>query len=157
MAWRAFVFQLYRTKRVRHLHARIDLAAAIHNHLIAVQKRYYRRFNGYIGYYRLKRHVARVKQWRRFAHWRTLDAQAMQHIVWRIDQGYQRFFQSLKESQSRKAHVASAPSHFQEACTVQVDHPVANGLEVYEWQLCHALWRCIGSTSPGRSSAPSKR
>ena len=89
---RAFVFQLYRTKRVRHLHARIDLAAEIHNHLIAIQKRYYRRFHGSIGYYRLKRHVTRLKQWSRFAHWRVLDAQAMQHIVWRIDQGYQKFF-----------------------------------------------------------------
>jgi putative transposase len=89
---RAFVFQLYRTKRVRHLHARIDLAAAIHNHLIAVQKRYYRRFHGYIGYYRMKRHITRLKQWHRFAHWRMLDAQAMQHIVWRIDQSYQKFF-----------------------------------------------------------------
>ena len=92
MARRAFVFQLYRTKRVRHLHARIDLAAEIHNHLIAVQKRYYLRFHGYLGYYRLKRHVTRLKHWNRFAHWRTLDAQAMQHIVWRIDQGYQKFF-----------------------------------------------------------------
>ena len=97
MARRAFVFQLYRTKRVRHLHARIDLAAEIHNHLIAVQKRYYRRFHGYIGYYRLKRHVTRLKQWSRFAHWRTLDAQAMQHIVWRIDQGYQKFFRMEKK------------------------------------------------------------
>jgi putative transposase len=92
MARRAFVFQLYCTKRVRHLHARIDLAAEIHNHLIAVQKRYYRRFHGYIGFYRLKRHVTRLKQWRRFAHWRMLDAQASQQIVWRIDQGYQKFF-----------------------------------------------------------------
>ena len=92
MARRAFVFQLYQSKRLRYLHARIDLAAEIHNHLIAVQKRYYRRFHGYLGYYRLKRHVTRLKQWGRFAHWRTLDAQAMQHIVWRIDQGYQKFF-----------------------------------------------------------------
>src|SRR6266702_1650332 len=92
MARRAFVFQLYRTRRLRHLHARIDLAAEIHNHLIAVQKRYYRRFKGYIGYYRLKRHVTRLKGLTRFAHWKQLDAQAIQNIVWRIDQGYQKFF-----------------------------------------------------------------
>jgi putative transposase len=92
MARRALVFQLYRTKRLRHLHAKIDLAAGIHNHLIAVQKRYYRRFNGYIGYYRLKRHVTKLKSMARFAHWKQLDAQAIQHIVWRIDQGYQKFF-----------------------------------------------------------------
>jgi putative transposase len=92
MARQAFVFQLYHTKWLRHLHAKIDLAAEVHNHLVAVQKRYYRRFKGYLGYYRLKRHVTRLKRWTRFAHWRLLDAQAMKQIVWRIDQGYQKFF-----------------------------------------------------------------
>jgi len=90
---RAFAFQLYHNKRLHHLHTRIDLAAQIYNHLIAVQKRYYRRYGGYIGYFRLKRHVTRLKGWTRFAHWRQLDAQAIQNIVWRIDQGYQKFFQ----------------------------------------------------------------
>src|SRR5438105_2793449 len=89
---RAFTFQLYHSKRLRHLHARIDLAAQIYNHLIAVQKRYYRRYGGYVGYFLLKRHVTRLKGWTRFAHWRQLDAQAIQNIVWRIDQGYQKFF-----------------------------------------------------------------
>jgi len=92
MARRAMVFQLYHSKRLRHLHAKIDLAAEIHNHLIALQKRYYRRFKGYIGYYRLKRHVTKLKGMARFAHWKQLDAQAIQHIVWRIHQGYQKFF-----------------------------------------------------------------
>ena len=47
MARRAFVLQCYRTKRVHHLHTKINLAAKIHTHLIAVQQRYYRRFTGY--------------------------------------------------------------------------------------------------------------
>src|SRR5262249_17367926 len=50
---------VYRSKRLRHLHAKIDLAAEIHNHLVALQKRNYRRYRGYVGYYRLKRHVRR--------------------------------------------------------------------------------------------------
>jgi putative transposase len=97
MARRAFTFQLYHSKRLRYLHAKIDLAAEIHNHVIAVQKRYYRRFKGYIGFYRFKRHVTKLKGWARFAHWKHLDAQAIQHIVWRINQGYQKFFR--KENQ----------------------------------------------------------
>ena len=92
MARCAYVFQLYRTKQLRHLHGQIDLAAEMHNHLIAVQKRYYRRFKGYIGYYRLKCHVTKLKGMARFAHWKQLDTQAIQHIVWRIGQGYQKFF-----------------------------------------------------------------
>ena len=89
---RIFAFQLYHSKRLRHLHAQIDLAAQIYNHIIAVQKRYYRRYGGYVGYFRMKRHVTRLKGWTRFAHWRQLDAQAIQNFVWRIDQGYQKFF-----------------------------------------------------------------
>src|SRR5712691_3324013 len=92
MARRAFAFQLYRSKRTKYLHAQIDLAAEIYNHVIALQKRYWRRFGGYIGYLRMKRHVTRLKRWTRFSPWRTLDAQAIQNIVWRIDQGYQKFF-----------------------------------------------------------------
>jgi len=33
-----------------------------------------------------------LKRLARFAHWKQLDAQAIQNIVWRIDQGYQKFF-----------------------------------------------------------------
>ena len=92
MVRRALVFQLYRSKRLRYLHARIDVASEIYNHLVALQKRYYRRFKGYIGYYRLKRHVTKLKAMARFAHWRHLDAQAIQNIVWCLEQGYQKFF-----------------------------------------------------------------
>lgn len=94
MMRRAFVFQLYRSKRLAHLHGQIDLAADIYNHLIAVQKRYYRRYHGYISYFRLKRHVTRLKRQPRFIHWRALGSQAIQNIVWRIDQGYQKFFRN---------------------------------------------------------------
>src|SRR5262245_14929562 len=92
MVRRAFVFQLYQSKRLHSLHGKIDLAAEIHNKLIALQKRYYRRFHGYIGRYRLQRHITRLKRWRRFTHWKQLDAQVIQQVVWRIDQGYQKFF-----------------------------------------------------------------
>ena len=88
----AFAFQLYHSKQLRHLHAQIDIAAEIYNHLIAVHKRYYRRYGGYIGYFRIKRHVTRLKGWARFAHWRQLGSQAIQDIVRRIDLGYQKFF-----------------------------------------------------------------
>jgi len=92
MARRTFVFQLYQSKRLRHLHSKIDLAAQMYNHVIAVQKRYYRRFHVYIGRYSMQRQMTKLKRWRRFAHWKNLDAQTVQNIIWRIDQGYQKFF-----------------------------------------------------------------
>ena len=137
MARRAFVFQLYQSKRLRHLHAKIDLAAEIHNHLIAVQKRYYRRFHGYIGYYRLTRHLTRLKQWRRFAHWKQLDAQAMQHIVWRIDQGYQRFFASVKERKTGKPTSKVRPPTFRKR--VQY-HSITLAQTGWRYEGTNCLW-----------------
>src|SRR2546427_12571849 len=92
MARRALVFQLYRTKRLCHLHGKIDLAAEIHNHLIALQKRYYRRFKSYICYYSLKRPVEKFKRLTSFVRLEQVDAQGLQKNVWRIDQGVQKFF-----------------------------------------------------------------
>jgi putative transposase len=103
---RAFAFQLYTSKHLRYLHVQIDLAAEIYNHLLALQKRYYRRYKGYIGYFRLKRHLTKLKRQVRFAHWCTLGSQALQNIVWRIDQGYQKFFrkENKRPPTFRKRH-----------------------------------------------------
>lgn len=92
MARKTFAFQLYRTKRVKHLHRRIDIAGEIYNHCVVLQRRYYRRFGGYIHLYRLQKHVARLKTIARFAHWSRVGSQAVQDIVRRVDLGYQKFF-----------------------------------------------------------------
>ena len=92
MARKTFAFQLYRTKREKHLHQCIDSAGGIYNHCVLLQRRYYRRFGGYIHYYRLKKHVTRLKKWNRFAHWNLVGSQAVQDIVRRVDLGYQKFF-----------------------------------------------------------------
>ena len=57
-----------------------------------LQRRYYRLLGGYISYYRLKRHVTRLKKMARFAHWNGVGSQAVQDIVRRVDLGYQKFF-----------------------------------------------------------------
>ncbi|MBI4639258.1 MAG: transposase [Candidatus Tectomicrobia bacterium] len=106
MVRRTSLFQLYRSKRLKHLHRQIDLAAEIYNHCIALQKRYYQRYGGYSGYYRLKRHVTKLKRLRRYAHWRQLGSQAIQDIVQRIDLGYQKFFrkENPRPPSFRKRH-----------------------------------------------------
>lgn len=92
MTRKTFAFQLYRTKRHRHLHRRIDVAGKIYNHCVLLQRRYYRRFGGYIHLFRLQKHIAKLKKTARFAHWRCVGSQAVQDIVRRVDLGYQKFF-----------------------------------------------------------------
>ncbi len=92
MARKTFTFQLYRTKREKYLHRRIDIAGEIYNHCVWLQRRYYNMFGGYIHYYRLKKHVTRLKKMARFAHWNDAGSQAVQEMVRRVDLGYQKFF-----------------------------------------------------------------
>ena len=92
MARKTFALQLYRTKRERHLHRRIDMAGEIYNHCVLLQRRYYRRFGGFVHLYRLQKHIARLKKTTRFAHWTCVGSQTAQDIVRRVDLGYQKFF-----------------------------------------------------------------
>ena len=64
-----------------------------YNHLIAIPR------NVIIGGSKatsatihLKRQVTKLKGLARFAHWQQLNAQAIQSVLWRIDQSYQKFF-----------------------------------------------------------------
>jgi len=97
MARKTFAFQLYRTKRERYLHRRIDIAGEIYNHCVLLQRRYYRRFGGFVHLYRLQKHLARLKKTTRFAHWGCVGSQAVQDIVRRVDLGYQKFFRKANK------------------------------------------------------------
>jgi putative transposase len=39
-----FMYKLYRSKRSKRLHRLINVGGAIHNHCIALSRRYYRRY-----------------------------------------------------------------------------------------------------------------
>ncbi len=82
--------KLYRTKRTKHLDKLIGVAAEIYNHCIALHKKYYKVFGRYIDKMRMQAHIAKLKKIH--PRWKTLDAQAIQNIVERIDFGYQKFF-----------------------------------------------------------------
>lgn len=85
-----YQFKLYRAKKNKHLHHRIEVAAAVYNHLIALHKRYYRIFGKSLNKYRLQNQLPVLKK--RFPHWGLVGSQALQDIVFRIDFGYQKFF-----------------------------------------------------------------
>jgi putative transposase len=89
---RTYAFQLYRSKHLRHLHRQIDLGGVIHNHCIALHKRYYRWYGRYLSLHRLQKHLTKLKRLPQYAHWFGLGSQAIQNIAERIDFGYQKFF-----------------------------------------------------------------
>jgi len=92
---RTYKYRLYRCdKRDQALHQQCNVAGMIWNHALALQRRYYRRFGGFIGQARLKAHIARLRmRTQRYAYWKGLGSQAVQDVLERLDAAYQRFFE----------------------------------------------------------------
>jgi len=99
-------FKLYRNKKNVLLNQRIDVAGIVWNHCIALYKTYYRLTGKHLNRYALMKHLAKLKKQPKFSYWQTLDAQAIQNIVERIDRAYTLFFNNLKRG------VKTAPPKF---------------------------------------------
>ena len=54
---RTYTFKLYRSKRNKHLHRKINITGMIYNHLIALHRRHYRLFGKGISANRAKLHI----------------------------------------------------------------------------------------------------
>lgn len=94
-------YRLYNNRRNKLLLQQIDIAGSIWNHLTALQRRYYRRFGGYINKYRLMKHIAKLRKTVR-PEWQLLGSQAVQQIVERHDMAYQRFFGWASKKEGRR-------------------------------------------------------
>lgn len=89
---KTFKYKLYRSKKNKNLHQRIDIAGVIYNHLIALHKRHYRRYGKYISLYTMTKHITKLKRLPKYEFWKTLGSQAVENIAGRIDFGYKKFF-----------------------------------------------------------------
>lgn len=98
---KTFKYKLYSSKRNKHLHSQVELAASIYNHCIALHRRYYRLYKKSLNYYNLKKHLTKLKKLQKYSHWNSLNSQAIQNIAERIDFGYKLFFNNLKSNSRR--------------------------------------------------------
>jgi putative transposase len=60
----------------------------------------------------LKAHITKLKQLPKYAWWKQLGAQAIQEIIIRIDKGYQRFFQNVRDRKAGKTTRKVGPPTF---------------------------------------------
>jgi putative transposase len=109
---KTFMYKLYRSKRTKRLHRQINVGGAIHNHAIALHRRYYRRYKKHLSLYQLKAHITKLKMLPKYAWWKQLGSQAIQDIIIRIDKGYQRFFQNVKDRKAGKTTQRVGPPTF---------------------------------------------
>lgn len=93
---KTFRYKLYNSKRNQYLHRRIDLAASVYNHCIALHKRYYQLYKKFLNKYQLQKHLTKIKAFDKYFVWKEIGSQAIQDITDRIDKGYQLFFNGLK-------------------------------------------------------------
>lgn len=106
MTIKTYKFKLYRSKKNKHLHQRIDISGIIWNHAIALHRAYYRLTGKHLNQYELMAHLAKLKKRPAYAFWNLVGSQAIQDIVQRIERAYTLFFNNFK------AGVKTAPPGF---------------------------------------------
>lgn len=86
-------FKAYKTNRLKHIHRQISTSAWVWNHSVALQKRYYSLYGGYINVNKLQKHIAKLRN--KNPKWKELNSQSVQEICQRVDESYKRFFKGL--------------------------------------------------------------
>ncbi len=72
----------------------LDDLADVHNHFLALEKRYYRIYGKYAGRYRLQPHLTKLLQ-RTHKHWAWIPRDTLDEAIIRIHITYERFFEGL--------------------------------------------------------------
>jgi putative transposase len=90
---KAYKYRLYASRRDFRLHDSINISGIIWNHLTALQRRYYRRFQKHISKSQMKKHIAHLRmKTKKYAYWRQVGSQAVQELCERHEAAYERFF-----------------------------------------------------------------
>lgn len=97
---KTYKFKLYNDTDSKYLHQKINISGIIYNHCIALYKFYYRAYGKYLNKYKLQKHLVKCK--RVYSFWKKVDAQTIQQITDRIDEGYRRFFDNCKKKNKRR-------------------------------------------------------
>ncbi len=95
---KTYKFKMYSNHGNRELHKTIDSHAQVWNHFVALCRRYYAIYGKYPGKKVLMRHLTKLKELPRYAHWNLLPSQSLQEVIDRIDTGYMKFFADLKSN-----------------------------------------------------------
>ena len=99
---RTFKYKLYAAKRNKKLYYQINAAGLAHNHIIALHRRFYGLFKKHIKLSDMQAHLAKLKDKPRFAYMKEIGSQALQDVAERVEKGYQRFFDYIKDKKAGK-------------------------------------------------------
>ena len=74
----------------------LDELADVHNHFLALEKRYYRIYGKYAGRYRLQPHLTKLLQ-RTKRHWAWIPRDTIDAVIIRLHLAWEKFFDFLKK------------------------------------------------------------
>jgi putative transposase len=86
-------FKAYKNKDLKKIHQMINTSAWIWNHIISLQKRYYKLYGKFINVNKLQKHIAKLRN--KNPRWKELNSQSVQELCQRSDDAYKRFFKKL--------------------------------------------------------------
>ena len=92
--------------------SQVDIAGIIYSHCIALHKRYYRLFGKYLKKNQLQKHLTKLKKLEKYLFWSSVGSQAIQEVTERIDKGYLRFFDNVRDRKSGKTKTRVSPPKF---------------------------------------------
>ena len=91
---KTYKFQLREHPKNVRLGNMLDDLADVHNHFLALEKRYYRRYGKYAGRFRLQPHLTNLLK-RTKKHWAWIPRDTLDEMIIRIHVTYDRFFDGL--------------------------------------------------------------
>ncbi len=91
---RVYKYQLREHPKNVRLSNMLDDLGDVHNHFLALEKRYYRIYGKYAGRFRLQPHLTKLLQ-RTHKHWAWIPRDTLDEVIVRIHITYERFFDGL--------------------------------------------------------------
>ena len=101
---RTYKYQIRNHPQNKRLGNLLDDLADVHNHFLALEKRYYRIYGKYAGQYRLQPHLTKLLK-RTKKHWVWIPRDTLDAVIIRIHIAYQRFFTWKPENGKRGRRV----------------------------------------------------
>ena len=93
---RTYKYQIREHPKNVRLGNMLDDLADVHNHFLALEKRYYRIYRKYAGRYRLQPHLTKLLQ-RTKQHWAWIPRDTLDAVIIRLHLAWEKFFDFLKK------------------------------------------------------------
>ena len=91
---RVYKYQMREHPKNKRLGNMLDDLGDVHNHFLALEKRYYRIYGKYAGRFRLQPHLTKLLK-RTHKHWSWIPRDTLDEVIVRIHITYDRFFDGL--------------------------------------------------------------